>query len=193
MGVCLTSGWNCTAKYLRVKSPMAAMGLLADFARAMNPSGMRVIRSPCDIHTLEIASSRVPGISGWISAGPYSRSAGMGNLSAEGMGEQLHPVAQAQDGQAGFEHIRQQGRRTFGIDRGRSAGEDEAFGMERQHFFGGGVPGEEFAVDVRLAHPAGDQLGVLGTEVEDGDGIMHKVISLNQFTGCWKVQSSEMR
>ena len=33
------------------------------------------------------------------------------------------------------------------------------------------VCGHDLAVDVRLAHPPGDQLGVLGAEVDDQDGV----------------------
>ena len=86
LGVCLTSGWNCTAKYLRVKSPMAAMGLLPDFARATNPAGMRVIRSPCDIQTLEMASSMVPGIERLDLGRPILALAAMGRPRRRGCG-----------------------------------------------------------------------------------------------------------
>ena len=34
---------------------------------------------------------------------------------------------------------------------------------------GGGGVGDDLGVDVGLAHPAGDQLGVLGAEVDDQD------------------------
>ncbi len=106
------------------------------------------------------------------------------DLAAEGMHQQLHPVADPKDRQAELEDIVRQGRRALGIDRGRSAGKDEAFGLERQHLFSRSVPGEEFAVDVRLAHPAGDQLGVLGTEIEDGDGVVGHGFHSQSKIGC---------
>ena len=33
---------------------------------------------------------------------------------------------------------------------------------------------DDLGVDVRLAHPAGDQSGVLGPEVDDEDGVGHR-------------------
>ena len=36
---------------------------------------------------------------------------------------------------------------------------------------GGDGVGDDLAVDVGLAHPPGDQLGVLGAEVDDEDGV----------------------
>ncbi len=152
--------------------PSPRSGLLSLLASATNPGGISMIRSPCDIHTADTASRMVPGISGWISAGPYSRRADGSTLPPEGMHQQLHPVADPEHRQAGLEHIAGQRRRALGIDRGRSARKDEALGIQCQHFFSRRVPREEFAVDVRLAHPPGDQLGVLGTKIEDGDGLM---------------------
>ena len=36
------------------------------------------------------------------------------------------------------------------------------------------LAGHDLGVDVRLAHPAGDQAGVLGSEVDDEDGVGHR-------------------
>ena len=47
-------------------------GTVSDFASAMNPSGMRVMRSPCDIQTCR-ESERAEGINGVDAARPYSR------------------------------------------------------------------------------------------------------------------------
>jgi hypothetical protein len=102
----------------------------------------------------------------------------MGDLATKNIGEKLHPVAQAQHRQSRVEHIGKQGRGAFSVNGHGSAGEDEAFRSDGEHLFGWRVPGEELAVDMGLAHTAGNELGVLGTEVEDGDGVMHGFLRL---------------
>jgi hypothetical protein len=90
------------------------------------------------------------------------------------MDKSLHAVADAEDGEAGFENVlRDVGRVRF-VDGARTAGEDEAFGADGHDLIARRVPREELAVDMRLADAASDELGVLGAEVEDGEGIGHQ-------------------
>ncbi len=46
-------------------------------------------------------------------------------------------------------------------------------GVERADIRLAHVPGMQFAIDMCLAHAAGDKLGVLGTEIEDEDFLVH--------------------
>ena len=47
-----------------------------------------------------------------------------------------------------------------------------AFGLARQHLGDRHRVRHDLGVDPRLAHPAGDQLGVLGPEVDDEDQVV---------------------
>ena len=57
-------------------------------------------------------------------------------------------------------------RRAVGVHAGRAAGEDEPLRRELADALGRDVVPHDLAVDVLLAHPAGDELGVLRAEVE---------------------------
>ncbi len=87
------------------------------------------------------------------------------------MGQELHTVADAEDGQAAFEDVRGRHGRPFLVDAGRPAREDKPPGVQALHLFPGSVRWEELAVDVALAHPTGDEHAVLGAEIEDDDGL----------------------
>ena len=51
------------------------------------------------------------------------------------------------------------------------AAEDDPAGPPRQHLGDGHVARHDLAVDVRLAHPPGDQLRVLRAEIDDQNGV----------------------
>ncbi|KAF0806036.1 cytosine deaminase [Alcanivorax xiamenensis] len=91
--------------------------------------------------------------------------------AAQLLGHGLHAVADAQHGHALFEGRLGGARGLGGGDGFRAAGEDDAFGVELGDVLGGGVEGADLAVDADFAHAAGDQLGVLGAEVEDQDAL----------------------
>ncbi len=91
---------------------------------------------------------------------------------AELVGHGLHAVADAEHRHAQSEHRLRRPRRLLGGDRLRPAGEDHAPGSELADGRVVHVPGVDLAVDPRLAHPPGNQLGVLGTEVEDQDPVL---------------------
>ena len=80
-------------------------------------------------------------------------------------------VADAQDGHPEVVHTRVDPGRSVHVHRGRSAGEDDAAGPTLGELSGREVTGNDLAVDVRLAHPPGDELGVLGPEVDDQNAI----------------------
>src|SRR3990172_2265083 len=94
---------------------------------------------------------------------------GRRTATAELVGEELHAVADAEDGEAGFEDVCGGLGGAFAVDGGGAAGEDEAAWVEALDPLPGCVVGDEFAVDVALADAAGDEHGVLGAEVEDDD------------------------
>ena len=83
----------------------------------------------------------------------------------------LHAVADAEHRHA--ELIDRRGRpgRAGGRHRLRAAGEDHAARPEGAHPGVAHVPGVDLAVHAELAHAAGDELGVLRTEIEDQDPV----------------------
>ena len=101
------------------------------------------------------------------------RPSGAVDLAAECQIEDVHAVADAEDGRhAGPQHLEHLGARhgrVGVVDAGRSAREDDAFGLEAPHHVEADVEGVDLAVDTQLAHPTRDELGVLGPEIEDED------------------------
>ncbi len=61
--------------------------------------------------------------------------------------------------------------RTLVVHARGSAAQNQAPGVAAGDLTGRGGAGDQLAVDVELADPARDQLGVLGAEVEDQDGV----------------------
>ena len=95
--------------------------------------------------------------------------------AAELHGQGLHPIADAEQRYVQVKHdLRYTG--TVG-DRGgfRAAGQDDSVWMKRADCRRFSVVGIDFAIDPDLAHPAGDQLGVLGTEVENENAVKMNV------------------
>ena len=61
-------------------------------------------------------------------------------------------------------------RRAGRVHARRAPGEDQRRGLAGEDLGDGGVAGHDLGVDLRLPHPAGDQLGVLRPVVDDEDG-----------------------
>ena len=89
--------------------------------------------------------------------------------TAEIARQQLHAVANTEDGQAEFVDVAVDARRALGINTGRAAGKNDALRPAAPDFLRGGVMRENLRVDTALADAARDDLGVLRPEVENGD------------------------
>ncbi len=87
----------------------------------------------------------------------------------EGVGHEVHPVADPEHRQATVEDRRVDRRGAGVVDAHRAAGEDHALHAAVGERGRGDVMGNDLAVDPRLAHPPGDELGVLAPVVEDRD------------------------
>ncbi len=96
---------------------------------------------------------------------------GGGDASAEDVGEHLHAVADAEDGEV---HVKDGGV-ALGcagfVDGGGAAREDDADGVEGAEFGDGDVGAYEDGVDAGFADAAGDELDVLAAEIEDGNSL----------------------
>ena len=97
---------------------------------------------------------------------------GGSDLAAEHLGHELDAVADAKHGNAKVEQGGVRTGRALGANAGWATGEDHpahAIGTES-----GGVDAEgiDAGVDPALADAPRDDLGILGPEVEDGDGLV---------------------
>ena len=93
------------------------------------------------------------------------------HLAAELLGHELGAVTDPQDGDRPLVHGLVDPGRPLHVDGLGAAAEDDALGLAGQHLRDGHVPGHDLRIDVRLADPPGDQLRVLGAEVDDQDGV----------------------
>ena len=106
------------------------------------------------------------------------------DAATELLGHRLHAVADAEYRHAEREHRVGRTRRRFGGDGFRAAGEDDPACAEGADNPVVDVPGKNLAVDTEFSHPAGDQLGVLGTEVEDQNPVRVDVSARGGLVGA---------
>lgn len=98
-----------------------------------------------------------------------------GDDAAELLDEELHPVADAEDGDAVLLGVAEEavgeGGGGVGVDGVGAAGEDDGAGAEVGDGGEGGGAGDAEGEDGELADAAGDEVGVLGAVVEDEDEV----------------------
>src|SRR5207247_2346793 len=93
-------------------------------------------------------------------------------LSAEMMSNQLHAVADAQHRNAGPKRVGVDLRRARVVDARGSSAQDQARRLAFLQLCPGGGTSDELAVNVRLPHPACDELAELRAVVEDEDRLL---------------------
>ncbi len=93
------------------------------------------------------------------------------DLASQLLGHGLHAVADTEHRHAKIEHRLRAARAVGLVHRLRSAGKDHALRRECADRLIVHVERMKLAVHADLAHAAGDQLGVLGAEVEDQDAV----------------------
>lgn len=96
----------------------------------------------------------------------------VGHLAAESPRHHLEAVADAERRDAEIEDATIERGRTLLIDRRWTAGEDERDGVLRADLGGGGRVRHDLAVHARLADATGDELRILGAEVDDENGAL---------------------
>ena len=97
-----------------------------------------------------------------------------GDLSPEGLDHELQPVADPENRDSKFKDGRVALRRIRGIDARGAAREDDSFRILRPDRRRRRMVRHDFAVDPAFADPAGDQLTVLRTEIENDDRFTHR-------------------
>ena len=98
--------------------------------------------------------------------------AGVGDLAAEDLRHRLEAVAHPEDRDLGLEQRRVDRGRARRVDRGRPTRQDDRGRVPGQHLGDRQVVRDDLGVDLRLAHSAGDELGVLGSEVDDENEVV---------------------
>src|SRR5690606_5177203 len=100
------------------------------------------------------------------------------HLAAELGADGLLTVADAEDRQAEIKHLLRGARRVFLGGGSRAAGEDHAFqpamGTVCLQRLAGFLEGHDLAVDARLPHAAGNELGDLRTEIDNKNALRHR-------------------
>ena len=92
---------------------------------------------------------------------------GLVDVGAEGVGHGLEAIADAEHGDARLEQLLVDARGAGLEHGGGAAREDDRLRILGQHLVDGHRMGHEFGIDVGLTDAAGDELGVLGAEVDD--------------------------
>jgi len=102
------------------------------------------------------------------------------NLAAEHLADQLHSVADSQHGQAQPQDVRIAARRRRLEYAGRTARKYQPARRQFKDTLGRNIVADDLAIDMLLAHPAGDQLRVLRTEIKHQHFFLlqHRHISL---------------
>ena len=184
--VCSTSGCHCTPASPRAVSSNAAIGAPALPASAVKPAGAAATESPWLIQTrsdVGTSASRWPGVA-MVGLGPAELTQpGLGHVPAKGPGHRLEPVADAERRYPGREQVGVDLRCAGRVHRLRPAGQDDRLGPPGGDLGHRGGVRHDLGVDPRLAYAAGDQLGVLGAEVDHHDqvvvGMAHRRVLLD--------------
>ncbi len=87
--------------------------------------------------------------------------------------DQLHPVADTQNRQAGLEDSGIGHGGSLVVDAAGASAQDDRSGTHAHDGRGPGIAGEKLAVHPQLAHGPCDQLAVLGAEIEDSHSAAH--------------------
>ena len=97
------------------------------------------------------------------------------HLPPELFDQKLHPIADAENGDAEVENAAIHLWCLGGINAGRTAAEDDPAWAEGENFPDRDGVGDDLGIDVGLADPAGNHLGVLGAEIKDQDPFLDSV------------------
>ena len=106
--------------------------------------------------------------------------------AAELLADQLGAVADAEHRHAEVVDRRIERRRSFDVDALRATGQDDRGRLAFGDLPGGDPVRDDLGVHLQLSHPPGDQLGVLGAEVDDENGgpVGVDVVMLRLTQGC---------
>ena len=94
-----------------------------------------------------------------------------GDRAAQGVDHELHAVADAQHRHAQVKNRRRRPGAVFFVYAGRAARQDDTFGVKGLQTFDVDVRGLDLAVHFLFPHAPGNELVVLGAEIDDDDHV----------------------
>ena len=100
------------------------------------------------------------------------RCSGMSHLTAESLGHGLESIADAQHRHTSVKQRRVDARGALCVDRGRTTRKNNGGGFLSEHVAHWHVMRDDLGVNIRLTHPAGNELGVLRAEVDHQNDVV---------------------
>ena len=155
---------------------MPENGEFSETAVATKPGGSTVSLSPCEFQIRSLRGRPAKSLPGFLIVKcpwPYSRSLLRGHLATQKISHELNPVADSEHWHAQLENLRIRMRRRFCIHALRTPGQNDA-----NHAFLAQLRCRRrevinLRVNLALANTTRDDLGELGTEIENGDDLCH--------------------
>src|SRR5690606_41932116 len=99
-----------------------------------------------------------------------------GHFAAQLLGHGLHAIADPKYGYAQLEHAFGSPWGTQLHDRFGAAGQDNAFRIKGPDFLFGHIKCTDFAIHPDLPNPTGNQLGILGAEIQNENSMSVNVL-----------------
>ena len=168
-----TSGWNCSPNILRVALLDGGVGGVLRDGDRLEAGGQ--FRQPVAMRVPDLQRLGQPGEQRAEAVFDAQRAFAVFTLlsrldfAAQILRQQLHPVADAEHGEAEFEERAIGQRRRLGIHARRAARQDDALGFERRDLRGGNVVAQDDRIDVALADAPRNDLRVLRAKIQDDD------------------------
>jgi hypothetical protein len=98
--------------------------------------------------------------------------AGAGDVASRELRQELHPVAETEHGRVQLQQLRVGSWDAFAVDRVGPSRKNDALRFPLPDPLDGAGGRMDLAIDVGLPDAPGDQLGVLGAEVDDQDSVV---------------------
>src|SRR5258706_9586446 len=95
------------------------------------------------------------------------------DFAAQILREDLHAITDSEGGHAEIKYGGIGQRGVLAINAGRTAGQNNPFGIQRGEIFGADIVTDYDGIHIALANPARDYLRVLGTKIENDDLFGH--------------------
>ena len=181
-----TSGWKSIPYSRRAESSTAAIAFVSVAPTTLKPCGRApdvvAVAHPDPAARGQPAEERAPGLRREDRL-PVLAVARALHLPAEDVAHQLHAVADAHDRHAELEEARVAPGSAALVDAVGTAGEHDASRAAPGQGIGPRSRRQDLGVDLHLAQPARDELGVLRAEVEDEDRLsLHELPGKPDYT-----------
>ena len=130
------------------------------------------VAHPDGLVTGDVGEEQRPGVGPGHRGAPVFAASGAADVPTELQRRELRAVADAENRYPGAVNVGVDRRGTVDMDRRGTSGEDDPPGSFGQHLVEGHSARHDLGVHARLADATGDQLGVLGPEVDNENGVV---------------------